>query len=88
MDFMDLVELVVAWEERKEGQDLKVDAAYAPVVHLVIVVPVCEEALGWAVPTRADVLCEGWLRVDPATRAEVRQLDLVFLEQNVLSVSS
>lgn len=86
MDFVDLVEFIVAWEEGKQGENFKVDAANPPVVHLMVVVAVSEETLGWPVPPRADILSEGWLRVDASTGAKVGQLYLVLLQQNVLSV--
>ncbi len=41
MDLVNLVQLIVAREKRKEGKDLEVDAAHSPVVHLVIVVTIC-----------------------------------------------
>ena len=42
MNFVDLVELIVAREEREQRKDLKIDATNTPVVHLVIVVAVGE----------------------------------------------
>lgn len=85
MDFVHLVELVVAREKREKGEDLKVHAADSPVVHLVIVIAVSEQALWRSVPPRANVLREGRLRVDATARAEVSQLHLVFFEEYVLS---
>jgi hypothetical protein len=41
VDFVHLVKLIVAWEERKEAHDFKEDAAYAPIVHFVVVISVC-----------------------------------------------
>ena len=61
MDLMHLVKFIVSWEQREKGQDFKVDTADSPVVHLMIVVAVGQEALGWPVPSRADILSEGWL---------------------------
>ena len=40
MDFVDLVDFVIAWEEGKEGDDFKKDAAYAPEVHFVAVIAI------------------------------------------------
>ena len=61
MNFVNLVKLVVSGEQGKQGKDLKVHAANAPIIHLVIVVAVGEQALGWAVPSRANILGEGRL---------------------------
>ena len=84
MDLVHLIELIGAWEERLEGQDLVKDAAYTPVIHLVVIIPVGQEALGRPVPPRADVLGKGWLAVDPAATAEVGQFDCIATDQNVL----
>jgi len=84
VDFLNLVHLVIAWKEGKEREHFEKYAAQSPVVHLVIVVAVSHEALGGPVPTRADVLSEGRLAVDAATRAEVGELDLVIFNKNVL----
>ncbi len=67
MYLVNLIELVVTRENRKEGQDLKVDATYPPVVHFVIVVAISQKALWWPVPPGADVLSERWLRVNSST---------------------
>lgn len=84
MDFVHLIQLVIPREKREKGQDFKIDAAYSPVVHLVVVVAVGEEALGRPVPPRADILCEGRLGVDAPTGAKVGQLHLIFFQKNVL----
>jgi hypothetical protein len=47
-----LVKLVVSWEEREQGQDFKIDATHTPVVHLLIVVPIGQQAFWRSVPTR------------------------------------
>ena len=88
MDFVDLVKLVVAGEQREKSQYLKVDTAHAPVVHLVIIVAVGEETLGGSVPASRNVLSEGWLRVDPSTGAKISQLHLVLFEENILTVTA
>lgn len=51
VDFVDLVELVVSGEERKQAHNLKHHAANAPDVHLVAVVAIGEKTLGRAVPS-------------------------------------
>mmetsp|Transcript_10429 Transcript_10429/g.17508 ORF Transcript_10429/g.17508 Transcript_10429/m.17508 type:complete len:288 (-) Transcript_10429:120-983(-) len=75
VDLVNLVQLVGAREERGQGQHLEKDAAHAPVVHLVVVVSIGEEALGRSVPPGRDVFGEGWFRVDAPAGAEVGQLD-------------
>lgn len=61
---MDLIEFVVTRKQREQGQDFKVNAADSPVVHLMIVVAISQEALRRSVPPRADILCKWRLRVD------------------------
>lgn len=55
MNLVDLIEFVITWEQWAKGQDLVHDAAYAPDVHFVAVVAICEEALRSPVPTGGDV---------------------------------
>jgi hypothetical protein len=85
MNFVDLVELVVAREERKQGEHFKIDAANAPVVHLMIIVAVSQQALGRSVPPGGDVLSEGRLRIDASAGTKVGQLDTVVLDEDVLA---
>ena len=59
MDLLDLIELVRPGKQREERHDLEKHAADAPHVHLVVVVPVRQEALGRSVPTSGDVFCVG-----------------------------
>lgn len=55
MDLVDLVQLVVAGEERYQGDDFEHDTADSPEIHFLIVVAVGEEALGSAVPPGGDI---------------------------------
>ena len=71
MNFVDLVEFVVAGEQREKTEHLEEHAANAPVVHPVVVVPVRQQALRRPVPTRGDVLREWLLRVDSSARTEI-----------------
>lgn len=71
MNFVNLIELVVAREQRAQSKHLEEDAADSPVVHLVVVVAVSQQALRRPVPPGRDVLCERRLRVDSAAGPEV-----------------
>ena len=53
--FMNLVELVLAWEQWEQTEDLEEYASHAPNVHFVVVVAFCEEALGGSVPSGGDI---------------------------------
>ena len=77
VNFVHLVKFVIAWKQRKQGQYFKVDTADTPIIHLMIVVAVCQETFRWPVPSRADILCEGRLRIDPSTRAKIGQFNPV-----------
>jgi hypothetical protein len=72
------------WKEREERHDLEEHASHAPHVHLVVVVPVGEQALRGAVPSSTDVLGVGLLRVDAAAAAKVRELQAVVHDEDVL----
>mmetsp|Transcript_75967 Transcript_75967/g.245889 ORF Transcript_75967/g.245889 Transcript_75967/m.245889 type:complete len:257 (+) Transcript_75967:1021-1791(+) len=86
VDLLDLIHLVLSREEREECDDLEADTACRKKVHLEVVVPIGQQALGGPVPARADVLCERLPRVDASTAAQVRELDLVVHQQQVLGL--
>ena len=67
--------------EYEERNNLEADAVGREEVHLAVVKAVRQQALGRAIPPRADVLRDGLARVDAATAPEVRKLDLVVHEQ-------
>jgi hypothetical protein len=67
MDLDNLVELIVAGEEREKRQNFEQDATNTPQIHLVTVVPVGEQALGGTIPPCRDVFGIRLLRVDAST---------------------
>lgn len=71
MDFMHLIELVVPREKWTERKHFKENAPNAPVVHLVIIVPIGQQALRRPVPASGDVFSERRLRVNAAAGTEV-----------------
>lgn len=86
VDLVDLVKLVFTREEWKERENFEEDATYAPDVHFVAVVAVGHETFRRSVPARADVLSERWLVEKASAAAQVRQLDGVLAEEDILSV--
>jgi len=42
VNFMDLVDLIVAWKERKEGKHLEENASDSPNIHFVVIVAIGE----------------------------------------------
>ena len=74
MNFVDLIELVVAWEQWVQGEYFEEDAANAPNIHFVAIVTICHEALWGTIPARRNVLRQRWLAVKSATTAQVCQL--------------
>ena len=54
--FMNLIELVLAWEQWEETQDFEENAAHSPDVHFVVVVALGEETLRGSVPSGGDIL--------------------------------
>ena len=85
MDLMNLIEFVVAWEERKEGKNFKKDAPDPPMVHLVIVIAVSQQTFGWSIPPCRNVLGEWRLRINASTRTKISQLNLIVFNQDILS---
>jgi hypothetical protein len=86
MDFMNLVQFIVTWEQWKERDDFEHDTAYSPKVHFVPVVTVCQQALRRTVPAGADIFSIRLLRVNSSTGTEVSELYLVVHQQNVLGL--
>jgi hypothetical protein len=80
---MNLIQLIVPWEQREKGQNLKEYTSNAPVVHLVVIVAICEEAFRRSVPSSRYIFCERWLGVDTSTRTEICELDLVIFDQYI-----
>eukprot|EP00469_Lotharella_globosa_P014354 CAMPEP_0167821422 /NCGR_PEP_ID=MMETSP0112_2-20121227/6789_1 /TAXON_ID=91324 /ORGANISM="Lotharella globosa, Strain CCCM811" /LENGTH=260 /DNA_ID=CAMNT_0007722391 /DNA_START=891 /DNA_END=1669 /DNA_ORIENTATION=+ len=86
VDLLDLVEFVGPWEQGKERDDLEHHAPDPPQVHLEVVVPVGEQGFRRSVPSRGDVLGEGRLGVNPSTRPEVGELELLSHDKHVLGL--
>ena len=42
MDSIDLVELILSWEQREEAHYLEEYTADAPDVHFIVIVPLCQ----------------------------------------------
>lgn len=84
MDLVDLVKLIVSWEERVQGYNFEEHAAYPPNIHLVAVVPIGKQTLWSSIPPRAYVLCVRLLTVDASTTAEVGELDAVVHDEDIL----
>lgn len=53
---MDLIQLVLAIEQRISGDHLEKDTAIPPNIHLMVVVAISHEAFGCPVPSRRYVL--------------------------------
>ena len=74
MDSVNLIKLIVTWEEGNESQDFEKDTASAPAVHLISVVAVSQKAFGCSVPSRRDVFCERLLGVKPSAASKICDL--------------
>ena len=86
MNFVDLVDFVIAWEEREQRYHFEQHTADAPQIHLVTIVAISKQTLWGPIPSGRDVLGEGRLGVDSTTGPEVSQFDLIVFNQNVLSM--
>ena len=71
MDFVDLVQFIVAREQRTQTQHFVHHAAYAPDVHLVAIVSVSEQTFRRPVPSCRNVLGQRLVLVDAPAAAEV-----------------
>jgi hypothetical protein len=58
MDLVDLVELVISWEQWAEREDFVHNTADAPYVHFVTVIAIGQQTLWGSVPSGGDVLRE------------------------------
>lgn len=50
MNFVYLVKLISSWEKRSQRQYFKEYTSNSPVVHLVIIVAICQQAFRWSIP--------------------------------------
>jgi len=60
MYLVDLIELIVSWEQWTERKYLVHDTTHSPDVHFVTVVAIGEQAFRCSIPPGRDVLCQ-WL---------------------------
>ena len=81
-----LIQLIFSGEQREECDYFEHDAADAPEIHLIVVVPVGHQTFGSAVPPGRNVLRVGLVVVDTLARTEVGQLEVIALEQDVFAV--
>ena len=77
MNLMNLVQLIGSWKQRRKSENFKEYTTDTPVVHLMIVVAISQEALRWSVPSRGDILCEWRLGVDTPAGSKIGKLNYV-----------
>ena len=83
MDLVNLIELILTWEEWEQGQNFKEDATDTPNVHLVAVMTVCHKTFRCAIPTRRNVLRERRLVEEASTTAQVCEFYCLPRQQNI-----
>lgn len=83
MNFVDLVQLIVAREEWEQRQNFKENTTHTPNVHLVTVVAVRHQALRRSVPASRDVLSQRGFIVKTTTTSQVRKLYDAITQKNV-----
>jgi hypothetical protein len=86
VDFIDLVQLVLPWEEGEQRQNLEKHTPCTPYVHLIAIVSVCKQAFRRPVPPSRYVLGEGWLAVQASATTQICQLHCVTHYQNVFTI--
>lgn len=77
MNFVNLVDFVIAWEEREQRYYFEQHTADAPEIHLVAIVAISKQTLWRPIPSGRDVFCVRLLRVDTAAGSEVCQFDMI-----------
>lgn len=88
MYLVHLIQLVVAWKQREQCEHFEHDTPNAPIVHLMVIVAVSQQAFRRPVPPRRYVFCEGRLRIYPSAGSEVCQFHLFILNEDILSKRS
>ena len=83
MNLVDLVELIISWEEWAEGEDFVHNATDTPDIHFVTVIAVGQKALWGSVPSSGDVFGEWLILVEAPTTAKIGKLHHFAREQNI-----
>ena len=73
MDLVNLVELVISWKQRTEGEDFVHNATNAPDIHFVTVIAICQKTLWCSVPSGRNILCEWLVLVQAPTTTKISQ---------------
>lgn len=84
--FIDLVGFIIAWEKGSHQIQLCHDRSQSEYVDWTVVVGAAEENFWCSIPTRADIVCEGWTRTDFSRQAEVCDFDGLTLDQHILGL--
>lgn len=85
MYLVHLIQLVVARKQRKQREHFKHDAPHAPIVHLMVIVAVSQQALRRPIPPSRYVLSERRLGVHASAGSEVCQFHLFILDEDILA---
>ena len=86
MDLINLIQFVVAREQRKERQDFEEHASNSPNIHLVSIMPVSHQTLGSTVPTGRNILREGRVVVKASATSEICEFNDITRDKDVLSI--
>ncbi len=65
VDFVNLINLIFAFEEREFEAHFEKHASKAPHIHFGVIVAIGHEALGGPIPAGGDVLRVGVFAIDP-----------------------
>ena len=75
VNFVDLVEFIVPWEERKQRQYFEEYAAHAPDVHLVAIMAISHQTFGSSIPACRYVFSERWLAIETSATTQICELN-------------
>ena len=87
VDFMNLIKLIGTWKKRSQSKYLEENTADAPVVHLVVIVTIGQEALRWPIPPCRNILSKWRFRIDASTWSKICQLNSISWDQNVFRLN-
>jgi|688.fasta_scaffold466301_1 hypothetical protein len=87
MNFVYLIEFIIAGEKRVEWQNFEKNTSNAPNVHFVTVKSISHQTLWCSIPSGWNVFSQRRFAVETSTTTQIRQLYCISRKQNIFSKS-
>jgi hypothetical protein len=87
MNFVYLIEFIIAGEKRVERQNFEKNTSNAPNVHFVTVKSISHQTLWCSIPSGWNVFSQRRFAVETSTTTQIRQLYCISRKQNIFSKS-